>query len=992
MSRESFWRRVGIVGALVLSVAGAASAQLTTGNLYGTITDNQGQALPGVTVTVSGVGAPRVQVSNAEGQYRFLGLDPGGYELEAELEGFSTVEHPSVEIRVGRNTSVNVRMSPAIEDVITVTSRSPLLDERKLGPGATVTAVELEKIPTARDPWALLNQAPGVQLDRINVGGNESGQQGIVAGRTAGSHDQVYSVDGVVITDMLAIGASPIYYDFEAFEEVQLATGGTEISAVTGGVVVNLVTKRGTNGWRGSGRYLLADSGLQSSSGFSESDFTPAQRRFLDETGRVFTPNEIDEVSEWGLEAGGDIVEDRLWLWGAYGDQDVVNLVGGDLAPGEEPQPDATVLENSNLKLNAQVTAKSSATFQWSRAEKIKNGRDAGPQRPTETTWDQGGPTEVWKLEDTHLFSSDFYLTGLYSVVEGGFELVPRGGFDAQVLLDAGGVWRRTFGALGVDQDVDQWRLDGSRFFHAGGASHELRFGAGYRRAETATGIRWPGGAIVFEVEGPGGANFAQVIRNDIPSTAVTTEYRSLWLQDTVARGRLTVNVGLRYDLQDGENEPLTLAGNELLPDLLPTLVFRGNNGGGNDADGLELTSFAPRIGVTWALGEERRTLVRASYSRFAQQLQQDLVSRTNPLSEASAFVFFFDVDGDLEFDAGEPYQLLSTSGFDPADPTALSSPNRTAPGLDPAITDEILLGVERSFRPDLVAGVEVTWRRLSDIHGRSYLVRDGAGNVFVAGRGDFVPDSVLAGPLPDGGGYSVPTFALSPDLQPTGGLLLSNGDRAQDYLGVALTFTKRLADRWMARGHLTYYDWEWDIGAGYFFDANDLAPGRQPVTSITNDQDFDNDGVPVAETSGGDKGDVLLNSRWSFNLTGMVQVAPERPWGFNVAANVSGREGYPSPFYLDNVVPADGIQRDIQVTRTGSNRNDDLYTFDLRIDKEIRLGGELGVTLSVDAFNVFNEGTVLQRERNLGGSQPDFVDETLSPRVFRLGVRLSWG
>ncbi len=986
MSRESFWRRVSVVGALLLAAAGAAQAQLTTGNLYGTAADNEGQSLPGVTVTVSGVGAPRVQVSNAEGQFRFLGLDPGGYELLAELEGFSTVEYPRIEIRVGRNTTIEITMSPAVEEVLTVTSESPLLDQRKLGPGTTVTAVELDKIPTARDPWALLNQAPGVQLDRVNVGGNESGQQGIVAGRAAGSHDQVYAVDGVVITDMFAIGASPIYYDFEAFEEVQLATGGTDISAATGGVTVNLVTKRGTNGWRGAGRYLFADSGLQSSSGFSAGDFTPAQRQFLDESGRRFTPNEIDEVSEWGLELGGDLVADRLWLWGAYGEQDIVNLVGGNLLPGEEQQPDATVLENGNLKLNAQPTAANSLILQWSRAEKIKEGRDAGPQRPPETTWDQGGPTEVWKLEDTHIFSSDFYLTALYSVVDGGFELVPRGGFDVQTLLDAGGVWRRTFGALGVDQDVDQWRLDGSYFLNAGGASHELRFGAGIRRAETATGIRWPGGAIVFEVAGPGGPNFAQVIRNQIPSTAVTTEYQSLWLQDTLVRDRLTVNVGLRYDVQDGENEPLTVAGSSLLPDLLPPLVF-----GGNDADGVELTSLSPRIGVTWALGEDRRTLVRGSYSRFAQQLQQDLVSRTNPLAEASAFIFFFDIDADLEFDAGEPYQLLSVSGFDPADPTALASPNRTAPGLDPAVTDEILLGVEHAFLPDLVAGVEVTWRRLSDLHGRSRLVRDGAGNVFAAGRGDFVPDAVVSGQLPVGGSYSVPTFALRPDLQLTGGLLLSNGDRAQDYLGLALTFTKRLADRWMARGHLTYTDWEWDIGPGYFFDANDLAPGRRPVTSITNDQGFDNDGVPVAETSGGGKGDVLLNSRWSFNLTGMVQVAPERPWGFNVAANVSGREGYPLPFYVDNVVGTDGIQRDVQVTRTGSNRNDDLYTFDLRLDKEIRLGGDLGITLSVDAFNLFNDGTVLQRERNLGGSQPNFVDETLSPRVLRLGVRLSF-
>ncbi|MEE8526772.1 MAG: hypothetical protein V3T72_22795, partial [Thermoanaerobaculia bacterium] len=91
------------------------------------------------------------------------------------------------------------------------------------------------------------------------------------------------------------------------------------------------------------------------------------------------------------------------------------------------------------------------------------------------------------------------------------------------------------------------------------------------------------------------------------------------------------------------------------------------------------------------------------------------------------------------------------------------------------------------------------------------------------------------------------------------------------------------------------------------------------------------------------------------------------------------------------NVNPGDGIQRDIQLSSTDAFRNDDLFAFDLRVDKDIQFSSDFGITLSVDAFNVFNEGTVLQRERNLAGSQPNFVDEVLSPRVLRLGIRLNW-
>ncbi len=108
---------IAAIGLLALS-ASVSHAQLQTGNLYGTVTDDQGEPLPGVTVTLSGNGPARVKVTNAEGQFRFLGLEPGTYQLTAELEGYSTVEYPNVNIQVGRNTSLEITMSPAAEEVI----------------------------------------------------------------------------------------------------------------------------------------------------------------------------------------------------------------------------------------------------------------------------------------------------------------------------------------------------------------------------------------------------------------------------------------------------------------------------------------------------------------------------------------------------------------------------------------------------------------------------------------------------------------------------------------------------------------------------------------------------------------------------------------------------------------------------------------------------------------------------------------------------------
>ena len=94
----------------------SVTAGLQTGNLYGTVTDAEGERLPGVTLTLTGAEAPRIQVSDANGQFRFLDLSPGRYSVKATLEGFSTVVDNDVEIRIGTNTTIEIKMSRAIEE------------------------------------------------------------------------------------------------------------------------------------------------------------------------------------------------------------------------------------------------------------------------------------------------------------------------------------------------------------------------------------------------------------------------------------------------------------------------------------------------------------------------------------------------------------------------------------------------------------------------------------------------------------------------------------------------------------------------------------------------------------------------------------------------------------------------------------------------------------------------------------------------------------
>ena len=118
-------------------------------------------------------------------------------------------------------------------DVITVTAESPLLDTRRISTGTTVVSqAELEKIPTARDPYAILQNTPGVVTDSINVGGNETGNQSAYVGPGSGADQAVWAVDGVAIVNSAALGSSPAYYDFDAFTEMLITLPEAEAKAL----------------------------------------------------------------------------------------------------------------------------------------------------------------------------------------------------------------------------------------------------------------------------------------------------------------------------------------------------------------------------------------------------------------------------------------------------------------------------------------------------------------------------------------------------------------------------------------------------------------------------------------------------------------------------------------------------------------------------------------------------------------------------------------
>jgi hypothetical protein len=745
----------------------ASMAQPEVGALYGRVTDTQGVPLPGVSVSLDGLGATKTQVSDERGQFRFLGLDPGEWALAARLDGFSTVEYPDIDIRIAANTTVEIEMPGVIEEVILVTGESPLLDERKIAQGTLLRQIDLETIPTARDPWSQLTQAPTVLVDRINVGGSESGQASRFRVPASDTYENDYLLDGVQITDMALPGTTSTYYDFDQFTQIELSTGGSEITKNTPGVSLNLVTKRGTNEFRGSARFLLTDDNgyfsllEEAEPGFSESDLGPGQTGFVGDT--------ADRIEDYGFEAGGPLWRDRVWLWGSWATNDIsIRTGGGD--------PDRTVLENTAVKVNAQLSAANSFVGSFNNGEKRNSGRGGGPNVDPSATYNQRGPTGITRLEDTHVFGSNLVLSGQYSFVDGGFAIQAQGGAgpDQPPIPDPGG--ERNVDAEGyqrnnlrgsVSSPATEWKLDGSWFFNTGTLSHEVKFGGRLREAETAYSTSYPGRNIlhyagnIVGVQTPGllaafglpperylDANMVYAYRQG-PAPTVGN-YDSAWVQDTFTTGRWTVNAGLRYDRQSGENEPATVDANLGFPEVMPALSFPGD-----DAGGLEWTSLSPRLGATHALGAERRTLLRASLSRFPSVLGILDLERTSPLGGQWAAILFLDDPGGYPgfYDEGEPWVVLGGfGGFDPADPTALESSDRNDPGMDPPVVSEALLGVEHSFRPELIAGLSLTWRRKDDTYDLQNLFTDlETGEIRTASAEEYLTDRLVSGTLPDG-------------------------------------------------------------------------------------------------------------------------------------------------------------------------------------------------------------------------------------------------
>src|SRR4051794_23703496 len=309
-------RLIAALAALAL-VVGVSSvrAQSQTGEIFGKVTDDSGAVLPGVQVTITSptLLQPQSATTSETGSFQFPRLNVATYTVKFELPGFKTIVKEGIQVTVGFSANVTTQMGVStVQETVTVTGESPIVDTKNTGTKQTFTTDMLQSIPSARDPWVILQQTAGIAMDRENIGGNMSGQQSNFVSRGASPANTKWSLDGVDITDMAATGASPSYYDFDAFQEMTINTGGVDVTQQTGGVGVNLVTKSGSDVFRGSGRFFVADDN------FEANNISDALRLQGASSG-----NPIQNNQDYGFEVGGPIKKGKAWIWGSYGKQDI---------------------------------------------------------------------------------------------------------------------------------------------------------------------------------------------------------------------------------------------------------------------------------------------------------------------------------------------------------------------------------------------------------------------------------------------------------------------------------------------------------------------------------------------------------------------------------------------------------------------------------------------------------------------------------------------
>lgn len=1041
---------------LALLLSAASFAQLRTGNIVGKVVDPEGNPLPGVALTLTGsLISPLATLSSPEGAFRFVSLSPASdYSLKAEMQGFKTRTESGIIVTIGNATNLVLEMEPGVlEEQVTVVAKSPVVDPKKTTIGTNVTRDSLQSLPTSRDPWVVLQMAPSVMIDRENVAGVESGQQASAVGKGAasvfeGQGNNAWSMDGVVITDPASLG-SPSYYDFDAFEEINVTVGGADVSSQTGGVNINMVTRRGGNKVTVGARFLDTDSKFQANN--LDED--------LEAEGFTST-NRVNTIKDYGFNLGFPIIRDKAWFWGSYGIQDIKTYLMTGAA-------DDSLLVNYAAKLNLMLIPENRFEAFIHSGKKEKWGRNAGvtfPRGYHQTgKYHLGNP--IAKIQDEHMFGTDFLISAQYSWSNAGFQLIPWADENLEQLRTQNvttGVWERSFNYNIYDRPTTNASAKATYFReNLLGSSHEFILGFDYSdRNQIYTFGNGPGHAMLFtnyntktvDVTGDGKPDVAKDygydIRNVNVSRGADNQYNlkgyGVFFRDTISWGQFTAILGIRYDQQYPYYKAFTVpsvdpnhtvwktyAGSgtaEALAAFLPSLPIPENN------PDFSYTTWSPRLGLTWDVRGDGKNIVKLNLAKYGDYMGVSFATNFYPLGTGGNASFWwldenkdtlidytelfwhyssnyalypvFNADGEFIGDLADGLKAGRYAGYDPADPLATRSPNITVgPDVNSSNTWEAIMSFEREVITDLGFGVDLTYRRYDNFNWTLPYYRD-TDKVLSA------DDYVQVGTIPDEiGGFSTgeaagkPYYLLKADIGATNfSYMGKQPNRYDSYYGLDLRANKRLSNNWMMNFSFTYQIQKAHYGEGGFLDPINFDPYTgNNIPNPTNCWAL-NEKVYSALVGGrSGKLNAYVFSPWMIKLSGLY----EFPWDINASFTFTARDGniVPNTVTITDYNAPNPINTSVTVylEEFGKTTLPVQWNLNFRLQKMLRVGDTGRVYLMADLFNIFNNNTVLRRYNHQLGTyyahdgkfvpnaQDNDIYEIVVPRVVRFGVRFDF-
>jgi hypothetical protein len=612
-------------------------------------------------------------------------------------------------------------------------------------------------------------------------------------------------------------------------------------------------------------------------------------------------------------------------------------------------------------------------------------GSAFGLSEPDTALWNQGGvypsgPHGLIRVEDNHVFSPNFVLNLKYGYYGTGFELAPRGGLSAESTLDfTRGV------AVGTTYDYSTKRpehvvnADASYFFSSMGGNNELKFGFGYKRYPVESATTYNGSKVQGRLFGPS-SGYAVVFRDN--NVNYLGNYYSAYLGDTFTKDRVTVNVGVRFDRQTGQNQASSVAGNTVFPELLVPVNYAGSD------QVVKWNDISPRVGITYALDQARKTVLRASYARYAGQLGPGDATQVNPVGYSYLAYNWIDANGDRFVQRNE---VLTGSGI--AYYSAglnLRNQQQSVSTIDPNFKanhdNEFIVGLDHELFANFAVSGSYTYKKSTDLR-------------FIPRIGMTSRDYSCSGPTVARGyttyGTCTPNPALVAAFQ-NGTNLTNNPGIFNQYSGFEFVAMKRLSDKWMARATFAYNDWTEHYEGGVAGNPGIQNPTRTQASATGGISGPQVDGGQVAPRSAGSgKGAIFYNAKWQGSLAALAQL----PWNFELSANAFLRQGFPRPIRIQRGAGNDGTLSDLACPvgtpsascLVDSQRYPNLFNLDIRLAKTLKLAGDTNLVLSADGFNILNKNTVLNQNFTASSSAFNRLDEVLSPRIIRFGVRLTF-